>query len=572
MNKPIILSFFLLLTSNIFSISPLHNIKNIIIFNDPHLISGGPEALCQLFCECKNTGIATKILWTFDFSKINIKEIDNKWYLCDEARHEGTPIYKQKYHTEHLDFDLILDKSTLIIVPEIYTHMISLFHNAIVGIYWLSIYNFHYTNSNLNTSLSLFRQKTNDGTLIHLSDAPWISKTLQNWGLQSYLIEAPINSHYFTSPKINNKIDQSIAYNPSKGFYLSTLFINKYQHYNFIQLKNLNEQGVINALDSAKIYIDFGHFPGKDRIPREAISRDCVIFIHNNGCATDFESFPIDDYFRFSDEDVTSGTLNDKVTYTLNNYEEMHNKQSYAKNKILNEPATFQQQIKQLFNFSVFQPTKILKDLQSITDYQTKQQIFLELVKNTKKYTLKRDVLLDGLTHITIDGAYLEMGVFCGTTINFIASIKPDTTIHGFDSFEGLPESWKRDDTDFFKKGTFALTSLPKVAHNIMLHKGWFNDTLPHFKKNILQDQPIAFLHIDCDIYSSTKMVFDVLGNNIVHGTIICFDELYNYPGFENHELKALLEFLETKNLSIEFLSYNATHEQVAVKIINKQS
>lgn len=46
------------------------------------------------------------------------------------------------------------------------------------------------------------------------------------------------------------------------------------------------------------------------------------------------------------------------------------------------------------------------------------------------------------------------------------------------------------------------------------------------------------------------------------------FDELYGYPGFENHEFKAFYEFLNRKNYKVKYLAYNANHEQVAVQVI----
>jgi predicted O-methyltransferase YrrM len=73
----------------------------------------------------------------------------------------------------------------------------------------------------------------------------------------------------------------------------------------------------------------------------------------------------------------------------------------------------------------------------------------------------------------------------------------------------------------------------------VELYGGLFKDTLTTFKKEILQKTPISFLHVDCDIYSSTKDMFEALGDNIVPGTIMVFDELYNYPGFDKHEWKA---------------------------------
>lgn len=202
------------------------------------------------------------------------------------------------------------------------------------------------------------------------------------------------------------------------------------------------------------------------------------------------------------------------------------------------------------------------------TTFAEKMQKMLLLLQDAKKCTSEFEVLSIALQNISIDGFYLEMGVFQGRTINFIASIMQNKIIYGFDSFQGLPEAWDRDDLKYFTKGFFATSGLPIVASNVELHKGWFNESLPEFKRDILRDQPIAFIHIDCDLYSSTKTIFDTLGDHIVDGTVIVFDELYNYQGFDRHEIKALYEFLQQKNLTLEYIAYNYNHQQVAIKIV----
>lgn len=170
------------------------------------------------------------------------------------------------------------------------------------------------------------------------------------------------------------------------------------------------------------------------------------------------------------------------------------------------------------------------------------------------------------------NGVFLEMGVCTGRTINFIAALNPSKVIYGFDSFNGLPEEWVRYDR-VFKKGTFGFkddTYTPPVLHNVRLYKGWFKEVLPGFKSEVLKNTPIAFLHIDCDIYSSTKDVLNILKTNFMQGTIIVFDELYNYPGFEEHEWKALQEFLNETKFEMEILAFNENHEQVVIKLIKK--
>ncbi|HBS47826.1 TPA: hypothetical protein DEO28_01630 [Candidatus Dependentiae bacterium] len=172
---------------------------------------------------------------------------------------------------------------------------------------------------------------------------------------------------------------------------------------------------------------------------------------------------------------------------------------------------------------------------------------------------------------VCLDGAFIELGVCTGKTINFIAALNPHKKIFGFDSFEGLPEDWVRQDNTM-PKGTFGYKNpmmLPPVLHNVVLIKGWFKETLPIFVQEYLKNTPIAFLHVDSDIYSSAITALKTLKNNIQEGTVIIFDEFYNYPGSEDHELKAFNEFLETINLQAKYCAFNINHEQVVVQMVN---
>ncbi|MEQ1407354.1 class I SAM-dependent methyltransferase [Neorhizobium sp. Rsf11] len=136
------------------------------------------------------------------------------------------------------------------------------------------------------------------------------------------------------------------------------------------------------------------------------------------------------------------------------------------------------------------------------------------------------------------EGAHCEFGVFSGKTINLFAKLRPDITFHGFDSFEGLPNEWTGwQHFDFNKSG-----KTPPVEANVELHVGWFNETLPTYVEGI---EGTAFLHIDCDIYSSTRDIFQALKPKITSGTVILFDEYFCYPGFEKHERLAFKELLE---------------------------
>lgn len=108
---------------------------------------------------------------------------------------------------------------------------------------------------------------------------------------------------------------------------------------------------------------------------------------------------------------------------------------------------------------------------------------------------------------------------------------------------------------------------MPPVLHNVTLVKGTFHQTLPEFKRRVLKSTPIAFLHLDCDIYASTKEILGQLVDNIVPGTVIVFDEFYNYPGAEEQEFRAFQEFLDRTGKKPVYLAYNQYFEQAVVQI-----
>ena len=104
---------------------------------------------------------------------------------------------------------------------------------------------------------------------------------------------------------------------------------------------------------------------------------------------------------------------------------------------------------------------------------------------------------------------WLEFGVFNGNTINYISKFTDDK-VYGFDSFEGLPEKWRNG----YDKGAFNMDgNFPRVNDNVVLIKGWFNETLINFIQS--HNKKVSFIHMDADLYSSTKYIFDVLKNYI---------------------------------------------------------
>ena len=137
---------------------------------------------------------------------------------------------------------------------------------------------------------------------------------------------------------------------------------------------------------------------------------------------------------------------------------------------------------------------------------------------------------------MTLDGTLAEFGVYKGTSLTQIAKFFPDRTVHGFDSFVGLPDAWGGTSKG---AGAFDIGAKPPElsVSNVKFHVGWFDETVPAFAQKY--SGPFAFAHLDADLYSSTKTVFDKLSDWFVPGTIVVFDEYFGYHGWQLHEHKA---------------------------------
>jgi methyltransferase family protein len=166
------------------------------------------------------------------------------------------------------------------------------------------------------------------------------------------------------------------------------------------------------------------------------------------------------------------------------------------------------------------------------------------------------------LTHamsIRKKGLVLEFGVASGRTIKHLASLTSEP-VYGFDSFEGLPEPWYGG----IDKGAFA-GPIPKVPSHVHLICGLYSETLPEFLRE--HSEEVSLIHVDCDLYSSTAIVFQSLSNRVSSGCIIVFDEYFNYPGWRHHEFKAFQELVSAQSLRYHYDSFVPSHQQVCVVI-----
>ena len=195
------------------------------------------------------------------------------------------------------------------------------------------------------------------------------------------------------------------------------------------------------------------------------------------------------------------------------------------------------------------------------------------------------------LKHVTLDGLWMEFGVYRGRSMKIIAGVAANrgVQVYGFDSFEGLPDYWDSSNP----KGCYSLNGVipngmiddrvpnanpgmydtsPSRAtldwpSNVTLIKGLFEDTLDSFL--LEHSGSAAYVHIDSDIYSACKTVLSALKPRIVSGTILDFDEICDYDDYREHEIKAFAEFLLDTGIQVECLCHQSLgYSQACFRIL----
>jgi len=158
-------------------------------------------------------------------------------------------------------------------------------------------------------------------------------------------------------------------------------------------------------------------------------------------------------------------------------------------------------------------------------------------------------------------GLFLEFGVWRGESLKMIAKRLQNAgggVVFGFDSFRGLPaawQPWRGDVESTFPAGYYRVKAVPRVEHNARLVVGLYNRTLPAFLQRWFSGdgmddgtlparKKLRFIHIDSDLYSSTKDVLVGLAPYISPGCVLIFDDLINIGNLAGSAFGAFAEFM----------------------------
>lgn len=129
-----------------------------------------------------------------------------------------------------------------------------------------------------------------------------------------------------------------------------------------------------------------------------------------------------------------------------------------------------------------------------------------------------------------LPGDFWECGVYKGGTAKMLSRLivaSPDKRLCLFDTFEGMPET--DPERDYHRKGDFADTSLEAVRDrvgdtNVAYYQGFIPETFQG-----LEQERIAFAHVDVDIYRSVLDCCEFIYPRLVGGAFMVFDD-YGFP------------------------------------------
>lgn len=286
-------------------------VNRVYIACPSNCFTGGPTLLHQLCHTLSQRGVNARMA-----------------YYIGEGTEPGYPVHPRyaKYKCDFVLLDHISDvSSNLLIVPETAAAKLDDYSEIRKAIWWLSVDNYVYgklsllekvqkrLKSDLDVSCFIKKRKFlnrpefNDKSIVHLAQSEYARLFLESMEVDSKAIHPLsdyIDESYFAfdldSCSTRNDV---IVYNPKKmGRLVRELQERSEFSDKLIPLQGMNQEQLIATMSSAKVYVDFGPHPGKDRLPREAALCGCCIVTGKRGSAANDADVPIPKEYKLDDD------------------------------------------------------------------------------------------------------------------------------------------------------------------------------------------------------------------------------------------------------------------------------
>jgi hypothetical protein len=264
--------------------------------------SGGPECIHQLAQIINDLGVRAEIIYAgtnFRIRKdtLTYEPTSNNPALEEYARY--SPIVARSVPL----------KRTLVILPEMYALQHELFAPARFAYWWLS-WNNAFVKGGPLSDQTLRAKFLARSDILHLAQTFRAHAHLRREGARQILDLINYTDPRFTTVKpVHPNRTFTVAYNVRKAGQLAKHFFDRHPDIPSCPIVGMSKDQVRDALSCAMIYVEFGHNPGNDLMPREAACVGCIVLAKAAGGSAYFEDMPLDDSFKFEEQDVTSGKL-----------------------------------------------------------------------------------------------------------------------------------------------------------------------------------------------------------------------------------------------------------------------
>jgi hypothetical protein len=271
----------------------------------PTALTGGPEAIHQAARAFTDAGLPSDIAYYGNGGRIAVRDGRLE---CTAPDFNPCPEAYAGYGAVTCTTAL-LRPHHLLVLPEVLVGSAHAFGRARVAIWWLSV-----DNAAEAAGEPAVRAALADRSLLHLHQSAYAEDFLRRGGVTTSLLLGDHTTAEFTehSPAGPGE-ERSVAYNPAKGADISSAFFADQPHLVQVPIRGMSRSETAEVLRRTLLYVDFGHLPGKDRLPREAAASGCVVFVRARGAGLFPDDFPVPDFFRFTEDDVASGELGRRI-------------------------------------------------------------------------------------------------------------------------------------------------------------------------------------------------------------------------------------------------------------------
>ncbi len=317
--------------------------RKIVVVSMGNTVTGGPEALHHLAAELIAMGLPASICYYPFHQKFSVPEPYQKF---------NVPV--SQFQDE---------ASTLFIFPEILPMDALAIKNGKAAIWWLSLDHFYehrYFVSPLRNFLRYLKlcyrghRRPWFGvrgmkSIGHLAQSHYVKDHLISRGVDCHDLFEPVNPVYIQHAAIDTHplhLEDVVLYNPAKGMSLTQLLIDANPDIQFVPLRGFTKEQLLEKFKHAKLYIDFGHHPGRDRMPREAALLGCCIITSRLGSAANDKDIPIPENYKFNTQSAdfvqqASSMIRSVLAEHTNHFDALRS----FREKIMSEDKIFKQNI-----------------------------------------------------------------------------------------------------------------------------------------------------------------------------------------------------------------------------------